>query len=201
MFRRAFASIGRSRAHRGGCAVLGASMLAALFAPMPAHAGFLDFLFDPKAPIWNPFAPEPEKARPAPRAAPVRKKKPAQSATRTLRLVEKSRPSGLPLASRDLMDDKSLRGGDAVMTPNGIRIFTGPAGPRHRPENFVKLDEIKGLSKRERAALAALEARVPRPRQVGAKPSLTTGRSAAGRIAAGEFITDPKGRTIRYVGP
>lgn len=200
MLRKAPALFGPPRSRRGGCAVLAASMLAIVSAPPPASAGFFDFLFNPKAPIWNPFAPAPEQAQPTQRAAPARKKKP-HAVARTLHLLERTRPSGLPLASRDFMDDGSLRGGDAVMTPNGIRIFTGPPGARHRPENFVRLNEIKGLGKQERSALAALEARTSGVSRTEAKQSLATGRSAAGTIAAGALITDPKGRTIRYVGP
>lgn len=187
------------RALRGGNAVLAVFMLGALSAPTPARAGFFDFLFNPKAPIWNPFAPEPQHAQPTQRAAPVRKKKPLRPVARAPRL-EKTQPSRAPLASRDFMDDGSLRGGDAVMTPNGIRIFTGPPGDRHRPEQFTTLDEIKGLGKRERSALSALDARTASTR-AAVKPILASGRSAAENIAAGALITDPKGRSIRYVGP
>ncbi len=202
MLRKAGARLGHPRPTRRGCAVLAASLLAIVSGSPPANAGFFDFLFNPKAPIWNPFAPEPQQAQPAPRAAPVaRKKKSNQSAARTLRLLEKTRPSGLPLASRDFMDDTSLRGGDAVMTPNGIRIFTGPPGARHRPENFARLSEIKGLGKQARSALAALDARTAGGSRAEDKQSLATGRSAAGHLASGALVTDPKGRTIRYVGP
>jgi hypothetical protein len=201
MLRKARASLERWRPSRGGYAVLAASMLAIVSAPAPARAGLFDFLFNPKAPVWNPFAPTPE-AQPAPqRAAPVQKNKPRQAAAHRLRHVEKVRLSNLPLASRDFMDDSSLRDGDAVMTPNGIKIFTGPRGARHSPQSFASLGEIKGLGKRERSALAALDARTARATRAEAKPSLASGRSAAEHIAAGAVITDPKGRTIRYVGP
>jgi hypothetical protein len=182
--------------------VLAASLLASMSAPLPASAAstdFFDFLFNPKSPLWAPFRQEPE--QPVQRAAPVRKKKPHNLAMRTMHLVEKARPSGLPLASRDFMDDRSLRGGDAVMTPSGIRIFTGPPGSRHTPENFARLSEIKGLGKHERAALAVLDDRGSGASRAEPERSLATGRSAAERDAAGSLITDPKGRTIRYVGP
>jgi hypothetical protein len=188
------------RALRGGSAVLAVFMFVVVFTPTPASAGFFDFLFDPKAPIWNPFAPEPQQAQPTQRAAPVRKKKPHRPVARAPR-IEKTQPSGAPLASRDFMDDGSLRGGDAVMTPNGIRIFTGPPGDRHRPEQFSTLDEIKGLGKRERSALSALDGHTASTTRAETKGILATGRSAAENIAAGALITDPKGRSIRYVGP
>jgi hypothetical protein len=191
----------RPRTYRGGCALLAVVLVAAVSAPAPASAGFFDFLFNPKAQFWNPFAPQPEPVQPIQRAAPVRKRKPPHLANRTMQLVEKTRPSGLPAASREIMDDRSLRDGDAVMTPSGIRIFIGPRGERHRPENFARLGEIKGLGKYERAALAAIDARGSGVNHNEAKPSLATGRSAASQVTAGTIITDPKGRTIRYVGP
>lgn len=179
-----------------------AAFLVAAVGAVPARAGFLDFLFNPKAPIWNPFAPEPEQAQPSPRAvAPVRKKKPHRLASRSLSVFEKTRPSGLPHASLDFMDDGSLRGGDAVMTPNGIRIFVGQTGTKHRPESFASLTQVKGLGKRERSALAALDARLSGSRRAEAKAGLVTGRSSAEPVSSGKLITDPKGRTIRYVGP
>ncbi len=194
-----FASFGRAPAFRSGSAVLAVSLLAILAAPAPAHADFFDFLFNPKSPLWAPFRQEPE--QPVQRAAPVQKKKALRPAARKLHLAERSRPSGLPLASRDFMDDSSLRGGDAVMTPNGIRIFTGPRGNRHTPENFARLSEVKGLGKQERAALAALDARGTGAARAEPARSLVTGRSAAAQEDGGLLITDPKGRTIRYVGP
>lgn len=200
MFSKVIASNVETRhSHRASKVLLGC-LAATLVVPAPANAGFFDFLFNPKAPIWNPFAPQPEVVQPTQRPAPPRKKKP-NLAARNLRLLEKTRPSGLPLASRDFMDDKSLRDGDAVMTPNGLRIFTGPRGDRHRPESFARLDQIKGLGKHERAALAALDGRPVAGSGADDKQRLATGRSSAGPVAAGAVITDPKGRAIRYVGP
>jgi hypothetical protein len=104
-----------------------------------------------------------------------------------------------PLAPTDLMDDESLRPGDAVMTPSGIRIFVGSSGSHHEPDDFRKLSEIKGLPKRERKALAALDAQGS---GTDGKPAMATGRSASERkLVFGETIIDPQGRSIRYVGP
>lgn len=201
MPRETFALLGQPRGSRGRNAVLAVSLLSLVYVPTPASAGFFDFLFNPKAPIWNPFAPQPEQTQPTQRANPVQKKKPQHSVARTPRVHEKSRPPVLQVASRDFMEDGSLRGGDAVMTANGIRIFTGPPGERHRPEHFTSLNEIKGLGKRERSALTALDGRTASTIHTESKESITTGRSAAGHVTAGALITDPKGRTIRYVGP
>lgn len=179
--------------------MLAAAMVMTVSTAAPARADFFDFLFNPKSPLWAPFRQEPE--QPVLRTAPAHKKKAFRPAARQMHLAERSRPSSLPLASRDFMDDSSLRGGDAVMTPNGIRIFTGPPGNRHTPENFARLGEVKGLGKQERAALAALDTRGTGASRAAPERSIVTGRSAAAHDAAGLLVTDPKGRTIRYVGP
>jgi hypothetical protein len=113
-------------------------------------------------------------------------------------VVADTHPVG-PLAPTDLMDDESLRRGDAVMTPTGIRIFIGSSGDHHEPEDFRKPSEIKGLPKRERKALAALDAQ---DSGTDGKPGMATGRSASElKLVFGETIIDPQGRSIRYVGP
>ena len=99
----------------------------------------------------------------------------------------------------DIMEDNSLQFGDAVMTEAGIRVFVGDTGDSHDPEDFRRPSEVRGLSKIERKALAALDTK-------GSAPDVTagivTGRSAADRkITAGEMITDANGQAIRYVGP
>jgi hypothetical protein len=200
MFREALAQFA-PRAMRGASAALAAAIIVIFSVSSAASAGLFDFLFNPAAPIWNPFAPEPHQAQPIERTGSVRRKKPPVSAAHVRRL-ETTKPSAFPLASRDFMDDQSLRGGDAVMTPNGIRIFTGPPGDRHRPDQFSSLDAIKGLGKRERSALSALD--TPRPsamRSAEAEPSILMGRSAAEPGPSGTLVTDSKGRPIRYVGP
>jgi hypothetical protein len=99
----------------------------------------------------------------------------------------------------DLMEDNSLQWGDAVMTEAGIRVFVGDSGDSHDPKDFRRPSEVRGLSKVERRALVALEAKGSASDVIG---GVVTGRSAADReITAGEMITDAKGRTIRYVGP
>ena len=97
------------------------------------------------------------------------------------------------------MDDDSLRPGDAVMTASGIRIFIGSSGTPHVPQDFRKLSEITGFSKRERKALAALDAQGS---GLDGNPGMATGRSASElNLVFGETIIDPQGRSIRYVGP
>jgi hypothetical protein len=97
------------------------------------------------------------------------------------------------------MEDDSLRKGDAVMMPGGIRVFIGYRGGHHSLEDFKLPSEVKWLSKRERKGLAALDAQ---GLGVTGVSGAVTGRSVTGgNLAAGEKITDARGRTIRYVGP
>ena len=169
--------------------------------PNPAQAGFFDFLLAPFQALQGPSVHEgmptylhrPRAHAPHPHRA---------AATKKLIVTERSGPRHAPPV--DLMDDDSLRRGDAVMTQDGIRIFVGPTGDHHQPEDFRAVTEIKNLSPRERQALLRLD------RSLAAKQSpksttsddLLTGRSATdGKITAGETITDPSGRMIRYVGP
>jgi hypothetical protein len=111
---------------------------------------------------------------------------------------------GAPLRpAPGLMDDDSLREGDAVMTHFGIRVFTGDSGRHHRAEDFASLSSIKVISKRARSALLAIDSRQSSAGQVAVlQPDVLTGRSVAEpQVEAGAMITDPKGNTVRYVGP
>jgi len=171
---------------------------AALF-PNPARAGFFDFLLEPFKALQgqNYGAPggfhRPRTHPPHPHRAAGPKK---------LIVANRSGPRHAP-GPVDLMDDESLRRGDVVMTQDGIRIFVGPSSDHHQPEDFRSISEVKNLSSRERQALIGLDGQTTGVQ--GARPAtadLRTGRSAAGsKITAGETITDPNGRTIRYVGP
>jgi hypothetical protein len=157
-----------------------------------AEAGFFDFLFGPpqvQAPSAGPV--------PFLRRRFHRHAHKAASARRleALNAEHPARPQG-PV---DLMDDESLRRGDAVMTPAGVRIFIGYAGSHHTPQDFRIPSEVRGLSKRERKALAALDDQGLGSADIS---GAVTGRSVTqGKVAVGEKITDAKGRTIRYVGP
>ena len=176
-----------------------------IFFPAIAQAGFFDFLFQPAVPETRPFEAGPgQMPRYGSGGADVRKRAGHHHrlAARRHILADKEnhhRPDG-PI---DLMDDESLKHGDAVMTQAGIRIFMGASGGHHQPEDFRKISEIKKLSQRERRALAVLDASNANPGgpRDGA-PSMATGRSVSeSNVTVGETITDPNGRTIRYVGP
>lgn len=185
----------------------GAAALALALPLNSANAGFFDFLFQPQqpAPSAYPVRPGPFPSESGYHSAFPRHKAKAVSLHRP-KPVEKMHvaKAGGPLRpAPGLMDDDSLREGDAVMTHFGIRIFTGDSGRHHKAEDFASLSTIKAISKRARSALLAIDSRQSAPGPVAALQSdLVTGRSAAEpQVEAGAMITDPKGNTIRYVGP
>jgi hypothetical protein len=197
--------MGVARNGRGAAvAVVAVGLVQSIAFPSIAHAGFFDFLFGQlfqSRPV-RPFEGMPGHWGADPgfrrRADPSFHRHGHNLSARRKTVVADHHPIG-PLAPIDLMDDESLRPGDAVMTPTGIRIFIGASGNHHEPDDFRKLSEIKGLPKRERNALAALDA--PGSGTDG-KPGMATGRSASERkLVFGETIIDPQGRSIRYVGP
>jgi hypothetical protein len=170
--------------------------------PSIAHAGFFDFLFGQRfqSPAVRPyegyFGGVP--GHWGRRSDPSFHRHGHKLSARRKMVVADGHPVG-PLAPTDLMDDDSLRRGDAVMTASGIKIFIGSSGNHHEPEDFRKLSEIKGLSKVERKALAALDAQGS---GTDGKPGMATGRSASElKLVFGETIIDSQGRSVRYVGP
>ena len=193
--------------NRRGVAIAAVTVGLGIAFPSIAHAGFFDFLFaQPPARAVRPYegyfgsmpgqwGADPGFRR---RADPSFHRHGHKLSARRKMVVADNHPAG-PLAPADLMDDDSLRRGDAVMTASGIRIFIGSSGDHHEPEDFRKLSEIKGLSKVERKALAALDAQGS---GTDGKPGMATGRSASEhKLVFGETIIDPQGRSIRYVGP
>lgn len=191
-------------------AVVAVSLGQGIVFPGVAHAGFFDFLFGqpPRAPAVRLYEAYPGQMpgqwgtgqgfhQGANRGFHSHERKAARRGK--LIVADRTDHPVRPQAPVDLMDDDSLRKGDAVMTPAGIRIFSGHSANRHAPEDFRRPSEIKGLSKLERKALAALDVQGS---GAGGKAAMVAGRSAAERtVTVGETITDPNGRTIRYVGP
>ncbi|PNG26829.1 hypothetical protein [Methylocella silvestris] len=149
-----------------------------------ANAGFFDFLFQPppqySAPVYRPMhvAPHVKKR--------VVTRKPKAFA---------DKPHTPARVVSNYLDDDSLQKGDAVMTSEGLRIFTGSSGLPHKTADFARVSDTKRLSGRQRDALLAIDTR-------GANGSLLSGRSIAEPgVSAGEMIVDAKGAKIRYVGP
>jgi hypothetical protein len=200
--------MGVARNGRGlAVAVVTIGLVQSIAFPSRAHAGFFDFLFGafqsrPVRPHEGYFGGMPGHwgADPGFRRRADRGfyRHGHKLAARRKMVVADNHPVG-PVPPTDLMDDDSLRRGDAVMMPNGIRIFIGSSGDHHDPEDFRKPSEIKGLSKVERRAFAALDAQGS---GTDGKPGLATGRSASEhKLVFGETVIDPRGRSIRYVGP
>jgi hypothetical protein len=184
-----------------------------------ANAGFFDFLFQPQQPAPGAYAPQPRGFRVAhdhrrfhhraaahfAHARPDEKRRaPRQIVLRHPKWDEKDSCCRAREAARPapvLLDDDSLREGDAVMTHSGIKVFTGDPGPHHRIDDFALLPDA-GISKRARKALLAMDPYRSGSGPIPAQPGLTTGRSAAEpAVAAGSVIVDPKGNAVRYVGP
>ena len=134
-----------------------------------AKADFFDFLFGPRPAVVSPMPIYPGRMSPRWRAEPRFHKREHHRVAHHHPVfvdksgIEKGRHSNSPRAVTGLMDDDSLQDGDAVMTQSGIRIFIG-SGDHHRLEDFVSPSEIKGLSRRRRSSLAAIEAHPGRQR-------------------------------------
>jgi hypothetical protein len=165
-----------------------------------ARAGLFDF--------FNPAPPEPQYVtieRPDPAVAPplITPLPPHRvEIHRRISIVHRNPSDKGPVLTgkfADLQKDGTLREGDAVMTQGGIRIFAGdPQGP-HRPSEFAKLDDAKGLTSTEQVALAAIDAH---PNETISGDAVVTGRSSAANSSlAWKWLRDPKGRLVRYVGP
>lgn len=179
--------------------------------PAAAQAGFFDFLFgpQPQAPAANPYEAHQRRVHRAHwggALAPfgwrpgLHFHRYGHTESRpVLRPAHLTDHPARPQKPVDLMKDETLRRGDAVMTSAGVRIFVGYSADRHSPGDFRKPSEVRGLSKAERKALSALDVKGS---GIGAKSDATTGRSVSQpALSVGKTVTDPNGRTIRYVGP
>lgn len=100
-----------------------------------------------------------------------------------------------------LMDDRTLRSGDAVMTKEGLRIFTGEQAAHHEKDEFVALRDAPHGKKGARLVLAAIDdaARLDVGRDRRAE--LHTGRSVStADVERRPSFTEPD-VSVRYVGP
>ncbi len=177
-----------------GAAAIG-FLSAAVLMPAQAHAGFFEQLFglQPGPVAQQPAAVPPgydDTVRRAPR--PVRRHVAAQTIG-----SGKQTPT-------DLMHDKTLHQGDAVMMKGGLHIYEGSQRGVHEADDFVPLDQ-SGLPRKERVALAAVDATHASvvDKDAGAAGTLVSGRSAAvsAPIVEGRMISDARGNKVRYIGP
>jgi hypothetical protein len=175
------------------------AMFASIVAPGTAQAGFFDQLFGGAAPAEPSYTAAPPQqqqfdSRSEPFVVPHR------------RVVKHIVVDDKPVLQKttDLMHDKTLRPGDAVMMKTGIHVFTGHETSTHRTADFAKLDDARRMKPNERFALASMDATRNDPLAKGTAPdTLSSGRSAAvgTPVVAGVKFTDQRGKTIRYVGP
>ena len=102
-----------------------------------------------------------------------------------------------------LMEDKTLRSGDAVMMKDGLHVYAGPTSATHETDQFVALDDARHLTGKERVELASMDTMRNDPLATDKTDTIASGRSAAigSPIVTGYRITDGKGASIRYVGP
>ena len=60
-----------------------------------------------------------------------------------------------------LLEDRTLRNGDAVMLADGIHVFRGDAAAQHRPRDFVRLQLAESLGWKLRQTLNDLDRNPP----------------------------------------
>jgi hypothetical protein len=139
-------------------------LVASLLMTAPeAHAGLFDFLFGHHdAPAPQISAPPPSvKSFRRPIVSSFRRKARSDAAHRP---VKESRSGSVALCCKDggdpmaaILEDPTLRAGDAVMTERGMTIFEGSgAATRHQPADFVPLSKASKVSSNKRARVAAL---------------------------------------------
>jgi hypothetical protein len=128
----------------------------------PARAqdifGFFRALSQPPAPVptYRPFeyrrSPAPERRRPKARPKPA-----SIEQSETKKPVEPRSPGDMDNPVPALLADSTLRSGDLVMFPDGLRVFTGRAGGQHTMADFKPLAQAgKALSRATRKLVAHL---------------------------------------------
>ena len=169
-----------------------------------AHAGFFDMLFGQQAAPPPPTYVQPPLADTYLETRPFERMRRRQ--TRRVETAPKEDHAAIKEAAKstDIMHDRTLRPGDAVMTSNGVRVFDGGKSSHHDSDDFVKLSDTSGMSRQLLSTLDAINAHRSQPSwQMGeAELPLQTGRSSAGSAApAPRTSVDRDGHTIRVVGP
>jgi len=181
-----------------------------------AQAGFFDLFFQQPQRQSAPTTYYDYGGAPLDEQAPVIRRVPAAPHRRITVLNKDRGDLTLPKGphSEELLDDNTLRDGDAVMTEKGVRIY---AGSSRGKKDFVRLAETKGLSAQETSQLAEINAHrndegamvsdAPVNNQtktasndVKTSEATVTGRSSS-NSQAWKWVRDPKGTMVRYVGP
>ena len=123
-----------------------ASAMTLLACTQPARCDFLSDLFGAR-----PSVPEgPALTVTRGRTAHPPRRKPSRSR------VDAGPPAPKLQRTRDILDDETLRDGDALMAKDGIRIYSGGRSARHTAAQFVPLGSARHVGKDTRALLIAL---------------------------------------------
>lgn len=113
-------------------------------------------------------------------------------------------PSTAQEAISKVLQDDTLRPGDAYMAADGLRIFVGAEKKNAAQKRFVAIDKAHTISPGLRARLAALErrpvAKAPATRPSKARAAEQQQMQIAMAKGLDHFIIDARGRTIRVVG-
>ena len=171
-----------------------------------AHAGFFDSLFGTSAPAYQPAPSYNPGSRLDDRYLESRPFERMRRQIHRAAAAPKEDHAAIKEAAKstDLIHDRTLRSGDAVMTDKGVRIYSGDKrSGTHDRDEFAKLSDVQGMSRELRTTLDAINAhRSQSTWQVGeAEVPLQTGRSVYGDLKPPRTTTDKEGRTIRVVGP
>lgn len=127
---------------------------------VPAQAqGLFDFLrglSQPVAPAPPPAMVQPDPFGEQPRYKPRPRPKPVQvEETEVKKPLQPRHPGEMENPFPALLADGTLRAGDMVMFPDGLRVFTGQPGERHKLSDFKPLAQAGNALSRETRKLVA----------------------------------------------
>ena len=102
--------------------------------------------------------------------------------------------------SLSLLKDFTLRKGDGVATPAGIKLFRGAKHWPYKRADFATLAQASDLTPQDRSTLVALERAAK-----GLKPVVKASQKAAAlpadKATPVASVLSPDGRSVRFVGP
>jgi hypothetical protein len=145
------------------CSVLAVALiLPVMVGPVPAQAqglfGFLRVLTQPAAPALapQPFGYQPDSALEQPQRKARLCLKPVAVEPAEIKKPVEPKPVGeIPDPVPALLADNTLRPGDMVMFPDGLRVFTGKPGGPHKLADFKPLAQARKHLSRETRKLVA----------------------------------------------
>ena len=131
---------------------------------VPARAqGLFDFLRGLSQPVPAAPVPQPVDAQSNSFEDQPRRKGPTQSRPAPVEVlqvktpVEARHPGEMDNPFPTLLADSTLRPGDMVMFPDGLRVFTGRVGSRHKVSDFTPLAQAgKAVSRETRKLVSQL---------------------------------------------